>query len=64
MAPKSTPFKVVVHFVGQKSQSEMQKLYTDFYIEAVKNTLTNSNLTEESKQDVMNRLLSYYCEAP
>lgn len=50
MAPKSTPFKVVIHFAGKKSESDIQNLYTDFYIDAVKNSLMNGNLSEELKR--------------
>lgn len=60
MAPKSAPFKVVIHFSGKKSPAEIQNLYADFYINAVKNTLTNSNLTEDGKRDVVDRLLTHF----
>lgn len=60
MAPKSAPFKVVIHFTGKKSNSDIRNLYTDFYINMVKNTLINSNLSEKSKKDVMDRLLAHF----
>lgn len=63
MAPKSAPFKIVVHYTGKKTKTEMQELYANFYINSVRNTLMSRNLSEEGKKDVLNRLVVHYNEA-
>lgn len=63
MAPKSAPFEVVVHYTGKKSNAEIRVLYADFYVNAVKNTLTNSNLPEDAKEEIVERLCAHFSSA-
>lgn len=63
MARKSVPFEVVVHYTGKKSNAEIQTLYADFYVNAVKNTLANSNLPEDAKKEIVERLCAHFSTA-
>lgn len=62
MAPKSAPFKIVIHYTGTKSAAEVQSLYADFYIDQVKNTILSANLDGEGSKAVIDRLLDHYAK--
>lgn len=60
MAPKSAPFKVVVHYSGTKNPDIIKKHYLDFYIEQVRKQLTDSNLCDQDKKAVIDRLMTIH----
>ncbi len=62
--PKHTPFSIKVHYVGEKSNDQLQELYADFYINQVKNQLIQSNLTQADKKKVIARLISQFSQIP
>jgi len=60
MAPRSTPFNIVCHFTGKKSNSQILNDVHRFYIDQVKVMLVESNLEGFEKQEVIDRLLDIY----
>ena len=60
MARQGTPFVVKIHFIGEKSNEEIDNIFADFYIGQVKKVLDNHNLDGEKKLRVIDRLLTYF----
>lgn len=60
MARQGTPFVVKIHFIGEKSNEEIDNIFADFYIGQVKKVLDNHNLDGEKQLRVIDRLLTYF----
>ena len=60
MARQATPFVVKIHFIGEKSNEEIDNIFADFYIGQVKKVLDNHNLDGEKQLRVIDRLLTYF----
>lgn len=56
MGRKFTPFQIVVHYTGKKSQMEIQNYLDEFYIQQIKEHLVNSTLQTDQKEALLDRL--------
>ena len=59
MAPRSTPFNIILHYTGKKSHQEIIREVHRFYFTQIKDRLNESQLECYEKQEVIDRLLGY-----
>lgn len=57
MPPRSTPFGIVLHFTGKKSNQQILTEVHNFYINQIKSTLSESPLEDYEKVEVIDRLI-------
>lgn len=62
MAPKYTPITVILHFTGQKPKEEIQEIYSDFYIQNIRDRLVDSNLSDNERKMVIDRLIQHHSQ--
>ena len=63
MATRYAPFNIIVTYVGAKSDKELQKTYSEFYIDQVKAKLIDSNMSDSQKKEVIVRLADYHSQS-
>jgi hypothetical protein len=60
MAHKYAPFTITVTYTGKKSKELIHEAYHDFYIQVVKQKLTDSNISDIKKKEIIDRLIDYH----
>lgn len=62
MAPKHTPFSIVLHFTGKRTKEETQEIITDFYINNIRERLIDSNLSDNERKMVIDLLIRHHSQ--
>lgn len=63
MAPKSAPFTITLSYTGKKPDDDIKMIFTNFYVAAVKDSLTDSNISDVEKKAIIDRLIHHHSQS-